>query len=79
MNKINHKYIFFHALRSALLFIAVFFIYDILINLEKLWNKENPEKSKYNYYLNKIIKFTVILIIDLFILYFASIFFNIEF
>ena len=52
MNKINHKYIFFHALRSALLFIAVFFIYDILINLEKLWNKENPEKSKYNYYLN---------------------------
>ena len=71
MNKINHKYIFFHALRSALLFIAVFFIYDILINLEKLWNKENPEKSKYNYYLNKIIK--------LFILYFASIFFNIDF
>jgi len=50
MNKINHKRIFFHALRSALLFIAVFLIYDILINLEKLWNKENPEKTKYNYY-----------------------------
>lgn len=79
MNKINHKRIFFHALRSALLFIAVFLIYDILINLEKLWNKENPEKTKYNYYLRKIIKFTVILILDLFILYFVSIFFNIEF
>jgi hypothetical protein len=79
MNKISHKRIFFHALRSALLFIVVFFLYDILINLEKLWNKDNPENSKYNYYLRKIIKFTVILIIDLFILYFASIFFNIEF
>jgi|LakMenEpi03Aug12_release.lakeMendotaPanAssembly.Ray.scaffolds.fasta_scaffold3554067_1 uncharacterized protein with PQ loop repeat len=79
MNKISHKRIFFHAVRSALLFIAVFFIYDILINLEKLWNEENPDQIKYNYYLHKIIKFNVILIIDLFILYFASIFFNIEF
>lgn len=79
MNKINHKYIFFHAVRSALLFIAVFLIYDILINLEKLLNKENPENSKYNYYLHKIIKFIIILIIDLFILYFAAIFFNMDF
>ena len=78
MNKINHKRIFFHALRSALLFIAVFLIYDILVNLEKIWNKENPENSTYNYYFRKILKFTVILIIDLFILYFATIFFGIE-
>jgi len=76
--KINHKRIFFHALRSALLFIAVFLVYDILINLEEAWNKENPENVTYHFYLRKVIKFTIILIIDLFILYSASIFFGIE-
>lgn len=43
--KINHKRIFAHALRTALLFVASFLIYEILISLEKMWNKTNQEKN----------------------------------
>ena len=35
MKKINHKRIFLLALRTALLFISSFIIYDTFVNLEK--------------------------------------------
>jgi len=48
--KINHKRIFAHALRTALLFVASFLIYEILISLEKMWNKANQENKLYYFY-----------------------------
>ena len=78
MKKINHTRLFFHALRTALLFIAGFFIYEILVSLEKLWNKSNPENSLQHFHQRKGIKFIFILIIDLLILYGLFVLFDID-
>jgi len=78
MKKINHTRIFFHAIRSAILFIAGFLIYEILVSLEKLWNKANPENTLYHFHKRKGIKFLIILIIDLLILYGLFVLFDIE-
>ena len=78
MKKINHLRLFLHALRSALLFIAGFFIYEILVSLEKLWNENNPENSLQHFHQRKGIKFVVILIIDLLILYGLFVIFDID-
>jgi hypothetical protein len=78
MKKINHTRLFLHALRSALLFVAGFLIYEILVSLEKLWNKMNPENSLYHFHTRKSIKFIVILIIDLLILYGLFVLFDID-
>ena len=77
--KINHKRIFFHSLRSALLFAAGFIIYDILVRLEKIWNIQNPENEASNFFTRKVLKFFLILLVDLLILYGITILFNIEF
>jgi len=78
MKKIDHGRIFFHAIRSALLFIAGFLIYEILVGLEELWNKANPENTIYHFHTRKGIKFIVILIIDLLILYGLFVIFSID-
>jgi hypothetical protein len=78
MKKINHTRIFFHALRTALLFVAGFFIYEILVSLEKLWNEDVPENSLEHFHQRKGIKFLVILIVDLLILYGLFVAFDIE-
>jgi len=77
--KINHKRIFLHSLRSALLFAAGFIIYDILVRLEKIWNIQNPENEMTNFFTRKVLKFFLILVMDLLILYAISILFGIEF
>jgi hypothetical protein len=77
--KINHKRIFTHALRTSLLFVAGFLIYEILVRLEKMWNKENPENQIYHFYQRKIYKLISIFIIDLLILYGIALFFNIHY
>lgn len=76
--KINHKRIFTHALRTALLFVAGFLIYEILIRLEKMWNKSNPEHQLYHFYKRKTYKLILIFIIDLLILYGIVLFFGIH-
>ena len=78
MKKINHTKYFLHAMRTAILFIAGFFIYEILLRLEKLWEKINPSHKVYNFYKLKTLKFAIILTIDLIILYGFLLFFGIE-
>ncbi len=77
MKKINHGRLFSHAFRTALLFISGFLIYEILLNLEKLWNKKNPKNKLIHFYKRKTFKFIFIFIIDLLILYGLAIFFGI--
>ena len=67
--KVNHKILFSHALRSALLFVAGFLIYDILVTLEKFYNAINPNNELYHFYIRHILKLILIFIIDLLILY----------
>jgi len=70
MKKIQHHLLFFSSVRSAILFLGGFILYEILLDLEKIWNKENPENIAVNYYKRNSYKFLGILIIDLMILYF---------
>jgi hypothetical protein len=67
--QLKHKNIFSHALRSALMFMAGFLIYDILINLEKFWNSINPDNTIFHFYLRHCFKFILIFLVDLLILY----------
>lgn len=76
--KINHKRIFTHALRTALIFVSSFLIYELLVSLEKQWNLENPENKLYNLYQRKFFKLILIFIVDLLILYGIIIFFKIH-
>jgi uncharacterized membrane protein YidH (DUF202 family) len=78
MKKINHARLFLHALRTALLFVAGFFIYEILVSLEKMWNESVPENSLQHFHQRKGIKFVIILIIDLLILYGLFVLFDID-
>jgi len=78
MKNINHMRLFSHALRTALLFVGSFLIYDILIRLEKIWNLRNPENQTYHLFQRKFIKLISIFIIDLLILYSIAIFLGIH-
>jgi hypothetical protein len=69
MNKLKHSFIFLSALRSAILFVSGFLLYETLVELEKLWNSINPENKEFNFYQRKIIKFLTILILDVILLY----------
>lgn len=69
MSHIQHYRLFFNALRTAILFFAGFLIYEILIELEKIWNLENPNNKELHFYHKKIYKFILIFIIDLSLLY----------
>ena len=69
MKYINHRRMFFHAFRTAILFFAGFLIYEIFTEIEKIWNLKNPKNIQLHFYLKKIYKFVLILIIDLILLY----------
>ena len=66
--KPNHFRIFLHALRTGLLIVAGFIIYDILMKLEKTWNTDYSNKI-HNFAKRKIYKFIMIFLIDLMLLY----------
>jgi hypothetical protein len=48
----------------------------VLLELEKEWNKINPEHKTYNLHKRRGIKFILILLVDLIILYSLQIFFG---
>lgn len=73
-----HSHIFFQALRTAVIFVAGFIIYDILIKIEKEWNKSNPSRRVYHFSKKNIIKFLMILIIDMILLYILYLVFGID-
>jgi hypothetical protein len=76
MKKINHTKIFVHGFRTALIFLAGFIIYELLLDLEKEWNKINPEHKTYNLHKKRGLKFFLILLVDLIILYTLQLFFG---
>lgn len=69
MKQLNHSRMFFNAFRTAVIFISGFLIYEILLGLEKLWNITYPEYKIQNFLKRKTLKFVIILLIDLIILY----------
>ncbi len=69
MTKIKHTYMFLTAFRTAILFFAGFLAYEILLELEKIWNLENTNKELEHLYKRRFFKFLIILFIDLILLY----------
>lgn len=77
-NKIQHHRFFFHALRTALMFIAGFLSYEILKTLEENWNKLNPNNETLHFANRKLYHFIVIFTADLFLLYLIAIVFKVH-
>jgi len=67
-NKTNYKRIFLEALRTAVIFVSGFLIYEFLLELEKKWNEMYPNNHMYHFHKRNSIKFIFIFIIDLLIL-----------
>jgi hypothetical protein len=59
----------FHSLRTAIIFVLGLIIYEILLDLEKVWNKENPGHEILNFSKRNIIKFVSVFLLDLILLY----------
>ena len=68
-SKINHIKLFFHALRTALLFVAGFLSYEILKIMEAEWNKLHPNNEAVHFTQRKSYHFIGIFLADLFLLY----------
>jgi hypothetical protein len=77
-NKINHRYIFLQALRTALIFISGFLTYELLKIVENKWNKKYPNHELSHYVHIKKYHFFIIFISDLLILYTVSLLFDIR-
>ncbi len=77
-NKIIHYRFFFHALRTALMFIAGFLSYELLKALETEWNKTHPHNKTVHFAKRKVYHFITILLTDLLILYLIAIMFGVH-
>jgi len=75
---LNHRKNFISALRTALITITGFIIYEILIELEKIWNYTFPNNEHYHFHKRRILHFLGIFLIDLFLIYTFFYLFNIE-
>lgn len=77
-HKIIHHRFFFHALRTAILFIAGFLSYEILKLLEMEWNKMHPNNEVIHFSKRKIYHFIIIFLADLVLLYLIAILFHVH-
>ncbi len=75
---VNHKKNIINALRSALVAIAGFIIYELLLELEKLWNELSPSKYHYHIHKRRFLHFLGIFLIDLCLIYIIFFIFNVE-
>ncbi len=77
-SKINHIKLFFHALRTALLFVAGFLSYEILKKIEIQWNKIAPKNEKVHFMQRKSFHFIALFLADLFLLYLIVLLFGVH-
>jgi hypothetical protein len=68
-NKTIHHRFLIHALRTSLIFISGFLVYELLKLLEAEWNKIHPNNELSHFAQRKVYHFIAIFIIDLLILY----------
>ena len=75
---LHNKKILLIAFRTALLAIIGFTIYEMLVELEKIWNNRSPNNHKYHFHKRRILHFLAIFFIDLLLLYIIFFVFNVE-
>ena len=63
LSQIHHRHIFLKALRTGLLFIIAFIVYEIAIDLD------DPPVHRLKSNRKKMFKFIIILVVDVIILY----------
>ena len=68
---------FLSALRTAIIVVSGFIAYEILVEFQKMMNVIYPN-SDFNFTKRKLLKLFLIFLIDLFLIYSALLFFNIE-
>jgi hypothetical protein len=66
-SKIHHKHIFLKSFRTALLFISGFIVYELAMELEE--HKSYQHKSRLKTIRTKLLKFVIIFMLDILILY----------
>ena len=76
--KVNHLRMFFNALRTAIIIVSGFIAYEILVELEIIWNKKYPGEQSKNFAHRKLYKLLIIFVIDLLLLYLVFYAFKIE-
>lgn len=74
----NHLRMFLNAFRTALIIVSGFIAYEILIELEIIWNKKNPGNQTRHFIYRKLYKLIIIFLIDLLLLYLVFYAFKIE-
>jgi hypothetical protein len=77
MANINHFRMFLSAIRTAIIVVSGFIAYEILVEMQKTWNILYPHNTL-NFTKRKLLKLFLIFLIDLFIIYFSLLVFNIE-
>lgn len=75
---LNHRKNIINAFRTALIALTGFIIYEILIELEKIWNYTMPSNEHYHFHKRRILHFLGIFLIDLFLIYLIFYVFNIQ-
>jgi uncharacterized membrane protein YidH (DUF202 family) len=76
--KVNHLRMFLNALRTAIIIVSGFIAYEILLEIEIIWNKKNPTNKSYHLIHRHLYKLIIIFAIDLLLLYFIFYNFKIE-
>ena len=76
--KANHLRMFLNALRTAIIIVSGFIAYEILVELEIIWNKKYPGEQAKNFTHRKLYKLIIIFTIDLLLLYLVFYTFRIE-
>jgi predicted nucleic acid-binding protein len=67
--KINNRKIFALALRTAIVVVISFIVYEVLINLEKILNKNKITNKLTNEFIKRFTHFAVVFVSDITILY----------
>lgn len=75
--KVNHLRIYLSALRTSLIIVISLIAYELLIELEKEWNKMYPNNI-YNFSKKKLLKLIIIFIFDIILLYLIFFIFKIQ-
>jgi hypothetical protein len=76
--KVHHSKIFLSALRSALLILGSFILYDLLKDMVEIWDDIFLHKKEHHIYYRRIYQYLGVFILDLIILYLVFYLFKIQ-
>jgi hypothetical protein len=76
--KINNRKIFALALRTAVVVVISFIVYEVLINLEKILNKNKITNKLTIEFIKRFTHFSVVFVSDITILYLLVLIFKVQ-